>query len=92
MPIGEDFIVFATDSTLPGEGRILNPLLSWQSFYWIASPYDGRGLSTNSDASVMNEGVIISDPRNPHVLTVEHLADIAERAGIEVGMNIQIQR
>jgi len=93
LPIGEDFIVFTTsfDEVVDGIGvRVPNrmaPITAARSeaFYWVASPDDGRGMSMTSDASVVEEGVIVSHPRNEITLTADHLRELAELGGRSVG-------
>jgi len=95
MPIGEDFIIFsrsAMDERRNEYGEIIEwiripnllwPMVNIGGIYWLANPYTGRGLSADSNESILTSDSveIISHPNNPLTLTVEDLLYIVERSG-----------
>lgn len=91
FPMNGDFIVFANSpSSLASESEqgLHFPWFPPQSFYWVASAETEESMSASSRASVVSEGVIVSHPDNPLILTRRDLTRLAEQNGISVGEEI----
>ena len=100
MPIGEEFLIFASDNFREGHWLIdftgynfIVPLYNINSIFWISNPDDGRGIGAFTDESILESNAkILGHPEigsfdiTPE--NMEELANLARNNGIDIGAPI----